>query len=170
MKSHFVPPWCLLLQTFFYYINLCLLLQTKFIIFNDTGGITLNIGKYVKEFRLQKGWTLAKLSSESGVSKPYLSQIENTPNKQVSAEKLYQIAISLEVTMGQLMGKEVVLKREADIPPSLLSFAEKINLYDDQIQMLANIKYRGKQPSSEEEWEKLYLAIKTTIESEENGI
>ncbi len=124
------------------------------------------IGKYVKEFRLHKGWTLAKLSSESGVSKPYLSQIENTPNKQISAEKLYQIANALEVTMSQLMGKEIVLNRQADVQPSLLAFAEKAELHDDHIQMLANIKYRGKQPSSEEEWEKLYLAIKTSIESE----
>ncbi|MGG4491472.1 helix-turn-helix domain-containing protein [Metabacillus idriensis] len=126
----------------------------------------MNIGKYVKEFRVKKGWTLAKLSSESGVSKPYLSQIENTPNKQISAEKLYQLAIALDVTMGQLMGKEVILNRQADVPASLLAFAEKNGLYEEQIQMLANIKYRGKQPTAEDEWEKIFLAIKTSIESE----
>ncbi|TDL78807.1 XRE family transcriptional regulator [Peribacillus frigoritolerans] len=154
------------MQTFFYYINMSLLLQTKFIIFSAGGGVSLNIGKYVKEFRLKKGWTLAKLSSESGVSKPYLSQIENTPNKQISAEKLYQLAIALEVTMGQLMGKEVALNRQEDVPAILLAFAEKNGLHDEQIQMLANIKYRGKQPSTEDEWEKIFLAIKTSIESE----
>lgn len=150
--------------------NFLLLYQLEFAIANNfyysraKGGVCLNIGKNIKEYRLKKGWTLAKLSSASGVSKPYLSQIENTPDKQISAEKLYQIAQALEVTMGQLMGKEVVLKQHAEVPSSLLAFAEKNGLQEEQIQMLANIKYRGQQPSSEKEWETIYLAIKSSIQ------
>ncbi|MCX5962478.1 MAG: hypothetical protein NT070_04825 [Cyanobacteria bacterium] len=41
--------------------------------------------------------------------------------------------------------------------------ATRLNLPPDDVQMLANLKYRGKQPDTSEKWEMLYDVIKMTV-------
>lgn len=130
----------------------------------------MHIGEKIKQYRESKGWTLSRLAQESGVSKPYLSQIENTPNKKISAELLYSISNALDVTMADLMGKSTVRSEEnavPAVPESLRSFAEKAMLNEETVNMLANIKYRGKQPSEERDWEYIYHTIKLAVERKE---
>jgi hypothetical protein len=49
------------------------------------------------------------------------------------------------------------------LPESLQIFATRSKLPPDDVQMLANLKYRGKQPDTPEKWEMLYNVIKVAV-------
>ena len=64
----------------------------------------IQFGSYIKELRKKKGLTLASLSALSGVSHPYLSQIENGKLKNFpSPEILIKISEPLEVRYEKLL-------------------------------------------------------------------
>lgn len=61
-------------------------------------------GSFIKTLRQRKGLTLSKLAEVSGVSHPYLSQIENGKIKNFpSPEVLIKLAKPLGVSFAQLM-------------------------------------------------------------------
>jgi DNA-binding XRE family transcriptional regulator len=126
----------------------------------------MNIGGKIKEIREKKGWTVTQLAEASDVSKAYISQLENSPDKKVSADILFKIANALGTTMGVLMGKEVPVSKAGDIPLELRQFAEKNNLTQEEIEMLAGIKYRGKQPQTEKDWGFVYNTIKLATQED----
>lgn len=65
---------------------------------------TKNIGAYLKSRRKEKGFTLTELAAKSGVSHPYISQIEN--GKFIpSPEILSRLAPHLEMSRADLMVK-----------------------------------------------------------------
>lgn len=121
----------------------------------------MTIGATIKRLRERKGWTLTKLSEVANVSKAYLSQLEKEPNKKVSADILFKLAEALDTTMGVLMGNEVPIATNANIPDKLKEFAEENGLSEEDTEMLAAIKYRGRQPTSKKDWEFIYNTIKT---------
>ena len=64
-------------------------------------------GNKFKAFRKNKGWTLKKLESESGVSNPYLSQMETGKIKSTSILILRKLARAYGMKLSTLC--EVVL-------------------------------------------------------------
>lgn len=74
----------------------------------------IQFGSYIKELRKKKGLTLASLSALSGVSHPYLSQIENGKLKNFpSPEILIKISEPLEVRYELLLKAAGHLDNEA---------------------------------------------------------
>lgn len=126
----------------------------------------MNIGGKIKEIREKKGWTVTQLAESSDVSKAYISQLENTPDKKVSADILFKIANALGTTMAVLMGKEVPVSKVGEIPTELKSFAEKNHLSQEEVEMLAGIKYRGRQPQTEKDWAYIYNTIKMATQGD----
>lgn len=63
----------------------------------------MHIGQYIKDLRKEKGLTSRKLSELSGVSQPYISQLETGRNTKPSPEILQKIASSLDVDHLKLM-------------------------------------------------------------------
>lgn len=63
----------------------------------------MSIGARIREKRKSKNWTLEQLANEIKSSKSYVWEIEND-KKSISAEKLMNIATSLETTTDFLMG------------------------------------------------------------------
>jgi len=63
------------------------------------------IARKVRELRSAKNWSLDKLASLTGLSKSYLSQIENC-EKTPTISTLTKIAYSLKVNVQTLMGEE----------------------------------------------------------------
>lgn len=61
------------------------------------------IGWYVKEKRIKKGISARELSRRSGISQPYLSQLENGKNKNPSVDVLNKLAKGLGITNSTLM-------------------------------------------------------------------
>ncbi len=60
-----------------------------------------SIGKRIKEARLAKGWTQAKLAEKSGIEPSNISHIERAATK-LSLPTLINIANALEVTLDEL--------------------------------------------------------------------
>lgn len=117
--------------------------------------IAKNLRKYRGEI------SLSELERKSGISKSYLWTLENakTPTKP-SAETLYKIAVALGVTVSDLFGRDLQVRRGNDVPPSLAEFARQRDLPESDVQMLAGINFRGEQPTTPERWALIYEAIR----------
>lgn len=122
------------------------------------------LGDRIRQLRKQKRMTLSELARQASVSKGYLSQIERGDAGRPSAQALHGIASVLGTSVASLLGMPV---GEADteimISESLRKFAEVENLSEDEVAMLARVRYRGRQPRTVEDWRFLYESIKRSI-------
>jgi transcriptional regulator with XRE-family HTH domain len=124
-----------------------------------------SVGERIKRFRGDRGMSATELSAQSGVSKSYLSELENPKlsTKKPSAEVLYEIAKALGVAMSDLMGRPIIIAPSREQPQSLKDFLKvHPNLPESDIEMLSQIQFRGEPPRSVERWEFIYQAIKNS--------
>lgn len=122
------------------------------------------VGSRIKEYREDRGMTASQLAAKSGVSKSYISELENDSGtgKHPSADKLYAIAKALGVAMSDLLGRPIITNPVSKHPPSLLAFAKQAKLPQADIEMLARIQFRGEPPKTQERWEFIYQAIRNS--------
>jgi transcriptional regulator with XRE-family HTH domain len=114
-------------------------------------------GRKVRDRREEEGWNQEEMAEKAGISRNYLSQIE----RGVASNLSWQVVERLVTTLG-LRSADVLDDQPGwgGLPPSLNEFARKVNLPAGDVEMLARIRYRGKQPSTPEEWQLLYNAIR----------
>lgn len=119
------------------------------------------IGVRIRQLREKRGWSLTELAEQASVSRSYISQIES--GKSIpTQEKILQLAEALGVLPSELLGEAV---EQTNIPSSLKEFAAGAKLESADIQMLAQIQYRGKRPDTPEEWKAIYSVIKGMLET-----
>lgn len=125
-----------------------------------------SVGANIRAYREEVGMSLNQLAERSGISKGYLSALENEEHgdRRPSGETLYSIAEALGVTMSDLMGRRLLTEGTTDIPPSLKEFAEEAGLPQRDIAMLAAIEFRGERPKTRERWSYIYNAIRTSAD------
>jgi len=63
----------------------------------------MTIGQRIKRLRTQRGWTLRELSARSGVSNPFICQVEN--GRGIGTERLMMLAKALGVRASELLGE-----------------------------------------------------------------
>lgn len=121
------------------------------------------IGRRIREYREDRGWSLSHFADEAKVSKGYLWSLENdtTPTRP-SADTLYRIAETLGVAMSDLLGRKLLVEPTTEVPRSLQEFAADRQLPQADVRMLASIRFRGDQPKSKGRWEYIYNAIRTS--------
>jgi transcriptional regulator with XRE-family HTH domain len=85
---------------------------------NDELGTTL--GDRIRSKRQGKGWTLKDLAAATGLSIPYLSDLERRPGINPTIESVTSIADAVGCTVGDLIGSDGLPAPEA--PPSLARF------------------------------------------------
>ncbi len=126
------------------------------------------LGQRVRFLRQGKGWTLADLAEKAGVSKAYISDLENCQAGKPNIQYVYAIAVALEITLDELLDDAVKhpadrarrkVKKE-DLPPGLAELQQDLDLTDDEVAMLANVNFRGNRPKDKEGWRFLFDAIK----------
>lgn len=121
------------------------------------------VGGRVRRFRQERGMSLSQLAETAGVSKGYLSGLENDPfARRPSATTLYAVADALGVTIADLLGRRLLSSAAVQIPASLREFAAEANLPEADVQMLASIRFRGEQPRTKDRWRYIYTAIRTS--------
>ncbi len=118
------------------------------------------LGKRVRQYREDRGYSLSELAKQSGVSRSYLYQVESGASSPTE-EKLLALASALGVTITDLLGVDAM---PVSIPDALATFAKQANLPSGDVDMLTHINFRGKQPTTPEGWRALYLMIKATSE------
>lgn len=116
--------------------------------------------KKVRSRRLEEKLSQEELARKVGISRNYLSQIERGQATNLS----WQVMEKLTSVLGLKGDSTGTLDETAEIPPSLAEFAKTAKLPTDDVMMLAQLKYRGQQPSTPEKWELLYNVIKMTVE------
>lgn len=114
-----------------------------------------NFGNLVRERRQVEGWSQDELAEKIGISRNYLSQIERGIATNLSWQLLDKIT--------SILGIVVEKQRLENLPQGLEEFAKSVNLPEEDILMLANLKYRGNQPDNPEKWSMLYNLIKVAM-------
>ena len=130
----------------------------------------MQLGARIKARREELQWTQDVLGQRAGISKGFLSDLENG-KRGISAEKLLDLARVMGVTLDFLMtGDEAELPTPKDIgiPASLAAFAEKeglgfrkvMMLLKMQQQILAHRSADDRSPGGNFDWQKFHESVK----------
>ena len=133
------------------------------------------VGERIKKRRQELEWTQDQLALKAGISKSFLSDLENG-KRSVGAENLLDIARALGVSLDYLMTGEASQdqKTEVPIPATLarfaaeegLSFRQTLMLLDMQKQIVAHRMRRKKDGLDSVDWRKFYESVKEFMEDE----
>ncbi|HEY8449714.1 MAG TPA: helix-turn-helix transcriptional regulator [Bacillota bacterium] len=123
------------------------------------------IGERTKRLRQQRGLSLTALARRAGISKAYLSQLENDAAKKPSVDIVMQLAKALDVSVTELMGIDDRNGLDpASLPPGLRIFwAEHPELRLEDIRVLASLHYRGARPQTATDYWLLYHTLRLTV-------
>lgn len=132
-------------------------------------------GERIKALRQSLGWTQDRLAQEAGVSKSFLSEIEND-KANISGDYLLKIANSLNTSLDYLMKGETVQSERKpesiEIPSELSELAEELALsYKAAVTLLTTHRSLVAKRSSNERtemtkegWQDLYSRLKNYLE------
>jgi XRE family transcriptional regulator of biofilm formation len=124
------------------------------------------LGEEIRSRRLGKGWSLSDLAEHSGVSKAYISDLENGNAGKPNVQYVYAIAVALDVTLDELLGNAAptsirrTARKKEELPQGLLELQEEAGLTDEDVQMLAQVNFRGHRPRDMEGWRFLLEALR----------
>ena len=128
------------------------------------------LGDRIRERREELGWTQEVLATRAGLSKGFLSDLENG-KRGVGAQSLLDIAQVLGVSLDYLMkgSEEAPSTQEIEIPAKLaefakaaeLSFRQAMLLLDMQRQIIAHRSSGGGDDDfAAVDWRKFYESVK----------
>jgi transcriptional regulator with XRE-family HTH domain len=133
------------------------------------------VGERIKARRAELGWTQDQLGQKAGISKSFLSDLENG-KRSVGAENLLDIARALGVSIDFLMTGEASEKpvTEVQFPATLarfaaeegLSFRQTLMMLDMHKQILAHRSAKKKDALESVDWRKFYESVKEFLEDE----
>jgi transcriptional regulator with XRE-family HTH domain len=126
-----------------------------------------SIGPWIKAMRERRGWTLQDVARRSGLSKPYIAQLERQEANPTEAT-LWKIATAFEVTLADLLGAALAEGRSDD-SPSFQEFVERYRPEPDLLPALRELQFRGRAPKTASEWRRLYEVIRTLTTEEGEG-
>jgi transcriptional regulator with XRE-family HTH domain len=119
----------------------------------------LSLGANIRQARKSLGISLAQLSAQAGVSKGYLSQMENGKVVSPAAQVLYSIGKCLGLSVDDLLGYSSTLEDSA-----VMGLAEARGWSPATTRMLASIEVDGLRPETDEDYDAVYAAIVTALE------
>ncbi len=134
------------------------------------------IGERIKEVRESQRLTQDDLATKSGLSKGFLSDLENN-KRGVSSENLLRIANALGATLDYLArGAVTSMERPKpiEIPHELsvaaeqlnLTYAETLEILDAYNSIIARRSNRQQEPFDVDKWKKLHAAISKVFNPE----
>jgi len=123
------------------------------------------IGDNIRNLRKEKKLSQEKLAELANVSRNYISMIERGEAENFSDDILKKLAWGLSVSIEQITGKPNE-KSGTIIPPALREFALNEGLPYEEVDHLLQIPFRGKEPSTAQEWKNFYEVIKQFISRE----
>jgi transcriptional regulator with XRE-family HTH domain len=134
-----------------------------------------SVGERIKQRRLEVGWTQDQLCTKAGLSKSFLSELENG-KRSVSAANLLDIARALSVSLDFLMTGKASKETptQVAIPSSLAEFAaeerlslrQTLMLLDMQKQIVAHRSAKKKDGLEMVDWRKFYEGVKEFLANE----
>ena len=129
-------------------------------------------GDRIKEIREARGMTQDQLADKAGISKGFLSDVEND-KRNISSENLLRVANTLGASVDYLLRGETrsAKREEVVIPPELSEAAEELNLsYAQTLELLeahrsviARRSTKAAKRFTADDWKQLHRAIKTVF-------
>lgn len=120
------------------------------------------LGRQVLMRRKKLELTQGELAEQAGISRNYVSLIERGEARNVSVNVLHELATVLGTTPAELSGQSGWT--DTLIPPALREFAIDKDLSFGIVDRLARLPMRGKEPQTAEEWEQLYVLVRSYLE------
>ncbi len=133
------------------------------------------MGRRIKEIRQSLGWTQDKLAQESGISKSFLSEIEND-KANVSGENLLKLSNALNASLDYLMkgssSESDTQKKPVEIPPELsdaseemgLTYKATLSLLSSHQALIARRSNREIPGMTKDKWKGFYQKLKGYID------
>lgn len=122
-----------------------------------------NFGQRVRQERKEQEYNQQELADRVGISRTYLSQIEQGKAQNLSLRLAQKLSTELGIESPY---EEDSSSEKSAIPDSLRQFAEEDDIPDSDVEMLASIEYRGNQPQSAGKWRMVYHVIKGASEDD----
>ena len=134
----------------------------------DSRNIDLaKLGHRIRFLRNGKGWSLSQLAKESGLSKAYISDLENGSAGKPNIQYIFAIAVALGVTLSELLEESEARtegprtrRKESELPSGLRELQLELKLSEDDVEKLAQISFRGDRPRDKEAWRYLIETLK----------
>lgn len=117
----------------------------------------------VRQERILQNLSQSELAKRAGISRTYLSQIERGESINLSWQVRKSLADELGIPVEQSSTNTEGLN---NLPEGLEQFASEKHLPEADIAMLARLEYRGRKPTTPEQWKILYGLIKSVIGEE----
>lgn len=131
------------------------------------------LGANIRFRRQGKGWSLAELAEKSGVSKAYISDLENGLAGKPNIQYVFNIAVALDATIDELLQDTTIKEHRAkkrrapeELPPGLWDLQEELGrspetaLTEEEVEKLAQVNFRGNRPKDKEGWRFVLQAIR----------
>ncbi|MBI2928787.1 MAG: helix-turn-helix transcriptional regulator [Verrucomicrobia bacterium] len=121
----------------------------------------MNVGQKIRALRTEAGVTLPDLAEKSGVSKGFLSQLENDEKANVSLDTLAKVAKALGISIGALLGLDATRAKQATpeaVDPGLEKYVQERQdagrpIPPDVLRSLCSLKERrGVAKKSKADW------------------
>ena len=132
-----------------------------------------SVGERIRGRRAELGWTQDQLAQKAGISKSFLSDLENG-KRSVGANNLLDIARALSVSLDYLMTGTASQdqRSEVPIPASLarfaaeegLTFRQTLMLLEMQQQIVAHRSAKKKDGLEAVDWRKFYESVKEFLD------
>ena len=128
-----------------------------------------SIGERIQRARKVAELSLNALAEASGVSKGYISQLENGGAVNPSIDTLKKIAVALGLTPQDLLEEpKRPIPGSGRLPRGLAAFLQERETRGkpipiEDVEMLRGISYRGKTPTKANDWAFLYETILRVI-------
>lgn len=119
----------------------------------------MNIGMRIRELRTLREWSLADLAAKTGLSKSFLWKLETRPSTNPSVKTIARLADALGATAAYLVDGS----SSPSIPHSLADAMKLYDISEVDASDLANVRYRGLQPTCAADWAYLYLVLLTVV-------
>lgn len=116
----------------------------------------------IRQLRREQRMTLTALADKAGISRGYLSEIENERATDPSAAVIRSIAEALGTSTSVLMEEDPTIVAP-EIPESLRRAQEQFDIPERDLPALAAVKFRNYQPVTPEDWSYLYESIKRSM-------
>lgn len=127
----------------------------------------MGLGNRLRAVREKRRLTLSQLAQRSKVSKAYLSQLENEQFSNPTSEIIIKLCGALGISIETMLGLDtpgIANMGQSEIPVHLRALVREERLNKDDLVMLSNIIYRGKQPRSIDGWRNVLKAIRESTE------
>jgi len=129
----------------------------------------MTLAERFRELRKERGWRLKDVAEVTGLSIPYLSDLERDRTNP-SLETLRTLAAAYDMTVHDLMAPVDFFgeKTPASLPRGLAELLEDpvlgAEITPDWVETLSRIELRGRRPEDKRDWYEIYLHLKRVLE------